>query len=111
MLLNCGAGEDLESFLDCKEIKPVNPKGNQHLLFIGRTDAEAETPTLWPLHAKSSLEKTLMLGKIEGRRRRGQQRLRWLDGYEFEQTPGYGERQGSLACCRPRSCKESDTTE
>ena len=49
-------------------------------MFIGRTDAEAETPILWPLDAKNSLEKTLMLGKIEGRRRRGQQRMRWLDG-------------------------------
>ena len=57
-----------------------------------------------------SLEKTLMLGKIEGRRRRGQQRLRWLDGYEFEQTPGYGERQGSLACCSSWGHKELDMT-
>ena len=62
----------LESPLDCKEIKPVSPKGNQSRLFIGRTDAEAEAPILWPPDAKTdSLEKTLMLGKIEGRRRRG----------------------------------------
>ena len=68
----------LESPLDCKEIKPVNLKGNQPRIFIGRTDAEAEAPTLWPsfmgriIHGKNdSLEKTLMLGKIEGRRRRG----------------------------------------
>ena len=69
-----------ESPLDCKEIKPVNPKENQSLIFIGRTDTEAETPIIWPLDAKNdSFEKTLMLGKIEGWRR-GQQRMRWLDG-------------------------------
>src|SRR5574340_1023268 len=61
----------LESPLDCKEIQPVNPKGNQSQIFIGRTHVEAETPVLWPPHAKSRLKKTLMLGKIEGRRRRG----------------------------------------
>ena len=66
----------LESLLDCKEIQPVHPKGDQSWVFIGRTDAEAETPVLWP----DSLEKTLMLGKIGGRRRRGQQRMRWMDG-------------------------------
>ena len=52
MLLNCGVGEDSESPLDCKEIKPVNPKGNQSGIFIGRTDVEAETPILWPPDAK-----------------------------------------------------------
>ena len=58
----------LESPLDCKEIQPVHPKGNQSLVFIGRTDAKAETPILWPPHASvDSLEKTLMLGGIEGR--------------------------------------------
>ena len=67
----------LESPLDCKEILPANPKGNQSWIFIGRTDAEAETPTIWP---PDSLEKTLMLGKIEGGRRRWWQRMRWLDG-------------------------------
>ena len=71
----------LESPLDCKEIQPVHPKGDQSWVFIRRTDAEAETPILWPPHAKSdSLEKTLMLGGIGSRRRRGQQRMRWLDG-------------------------------
>ena len=72
----------LESPLDCKEIQPVHPKGNQSWIVIGRTDAEAETPILWPPDAKSWLiwKKTLMLGKIEGRRRRGWQRRRWLDG-------------------------------
>ena len=65
--------------MDSKEIKPVNPKGSLPWIFIGRTDAEAEAPVLWPLRA-DSLEKTLMLGKIEGRRRRGRQGMRWLDG-------------------------------
>ena len=64
----------------CKEIKPVNPKGSQSCIFIGRTDAEAEAPILWPPDGANSLEHTLMLGKIEGRRRRGHQRMRWLDG-------------------------------
>ena len=65
--------------LDCKEIKPVNSKGNQSSAFIGRTEAEASL--LWPPDVKSQLTgKDLMLGKIEGRRRRGQQRMRWVDG-------------------------------
>ena len=71
----------LESPLGCKEIQPVHLKGDQSWVFIGRTDVEAETPILWPADVKSdSFEKTLMLGKIEGRRRRGRQRMRWLDG-------------------------------
>ena len=71
----------LESPLDCKEIQPVHPKGDQSWVFIGRTDAETETPILWPLMQRTdSLEKTLMLGKIEGRRRRGWQRIKWLEG-------------------------------
>ena len=71
----------LESPLDCKEIQPVHPKGDQSWVFIGRTDAEAETPILWHLMQRvDSLEKTLMLGGIGGRRRRGQQRMWWLDG-------------------------------
>ena len=70
----------LESPLDCKEIQPVHPK-DQSWVFVGRTDVEAEAPVLWPPDAKTdSFEKTLMLGKIEGRRRRGRQRMRWLDG-------------------------------
>ena len=71
----------LESPLDCKEIQPVHPKGDQLWMFIRRTDAKAETPILWPPHARvDSLEKTLMLEGIGGRRRRGRQRMRWLDG-------------------------------
>ena len=72
----------LESPLDCKEIQPVHPKGNQSWIFIGKTDVEAETPILCHLMSTTdSLEKTLTLGKIEGRSRRGQQRLRCLDGF------------------------------
>ena len=72
----------LESSLDCKEIQPVHPKGDQSWIFIVRTDAEAETPILWPPDGQraDSFEKTLMLGKIEGGRRREPQRMRWLDG-------------------------------
>ena len=71
----------LESPLDCKEIQPVHPKGDQSRMFIGRTDAEAETPILGhPMRRADSFEKTLMLGKIEGRRRSGRQGMRWLDG-------------------------------
>ena len=66
----------LESPLDCKEIQPVHPKGDQSWIFIGRIDAEAETPILWP----PDVEKTVMLGKMEGGRRREWQRMRWLDG-------------------------------
>ena len=69
----------LESPLDCKQIQPVHPKGDQSWVFIGRTDAKVETTILWPMRV-DSLEKTLMLGGIGGRRRRGRQRMRWLDG-------------------------------
>ena len=71
----------LESLLDYKEIQPVHSKGDQPCVFFGRTDAKAEIPVLWPpMRRVDSLEKTLMLGGIGGRRRRGQQRMRWLDG-------------------------------
>ena len=71
----------VSSPLDCKEIQPVHSKGDQSWVFIGRTDAKAETPVLWPpMQRVDSLEKTLMLGGIGGRRRMGQQRMRWLDG-------------------------------
>ena len=83
----------LESPLDCKEIQPVHPKGDRSWVFIGRTDVEAETPVLWPPDARAdSLEKTLMLGKIEDRRR-GQQRIRWLDGITDTMDMGLGELQ------------------
>ena len=71
----------LENSLDCKEIQPVDPEGNQYWIFIGRADAEAETPIFCHLMWRAdSFEKIPMLGKIEGRRRRGWQRIRWLDG-------------------------------
>ena len=71
----------LECPLDCKEIQPVHPRGDQSWVFIGRTDIEAKTPILGHLMQRAdSFEKTLMLGKIEGRRIRGRQRMRWLDG-------------------------------
>ena len=74
----------LESPLDSKEIKPVNPKENKPWIFIGRTDAEAEASILWPSDWRTdSLEKTLMLGKIKDKRRRGWQRMRWLNGITY----------------------------
>ena len=107
----------LESPLACKEIQPVHPKGNQSWIFIGRTDAEAETPILWPPDAKNWL-----LGKDPdaGRDWRWEEKgtaedemIGWdhlLNGHEFEQTAGK-VRQGSLVCCSPWGCKESDMTE
>ena len=99
----------LESPLDCKEIQPVHSKGDQSWVFSGRTDAEAEIPMVCPPHAKvDSLEKTLMLGGIGGRRRRGQQMAGWhhqLDGHESEGTSGVGDGQGGLACCNHRVTK------
>ena len=81
MLLNCGVRETLESPLDCKEIQPVHSEGEQPWDFFGRNDAKAETPVLGHLMRRvDSLEKTLMLGGLGGRRRRGRQRMRWLDG-------------------------------
>ena len=105
----------LESPLDSEKIKPVNPKGHQPWIFIGRTDAEA--PILWPHDVKSQLVgKDPDNGKDRGRKRRGQQRMRWLDGItksmdEFAQTLVDGEWQASLVCCSSWGCKESDTTE
>ena len=84
----------LKSPLDCKEIQPVHPKGDQSWVFIGRTDVEAETPILQyfghVMRRADSLEKTLMLGKIEGRRRRERQRMRWLDGITDSMDMGLG---------------------
>ena len=82
----------LESPLDCKEIQPVHPERDQSWVFIGRTDAEAETPILWLPHARvDSLEKTLMLGGIGARRRRRRQRMRWLDGITYSMDMSLSE--------------------
>ena len=117
MLLNCGVGETLEGPLDCKEIKPVNPKGNQSRVFIGRTDVEAETLILWPPDAKSwFIWKDPDAGK-DWRQEKGMtedEMVGWhhqLSGHEFEQTPKVGDGQGDLACCSPWGCKELDMTE
>ena len=93
----------LESPLDSMEIKSVTPKGNQRWIFIGRTDAEAEAPILWPSDAKNQLTgKDPDAGKDWGQEEEGWQRMRWLDGisgHEFEWTPGVGDGQVGLACC------------
>ena len=108
----------LESPLDCKEIQPVHPKGNQSWIFIGRTDAEAEAMILWPPDLKYWLigedpdagkywrreEKVTTEDEMVGWHHR-------LDGHEFEQAPGVGDGQGGLVCCNPWGRKELDTTE
>ena len=84
----------LESPLDCKEIQPVHPKGDQAWIFIGRTNAESETPISWPPDAKNwPIGKTLILGKIEGSRRSGRQRMRWLLGITDSMEMGLGRLQ------------------
>ena len=108
----------LESPLDCKEIQPVHSKGDQPGVFFGRNDTKAETPVLWPPHAKSWL-----IGKDPDAGRDWRQEEKgttedemagWhhrLNVHEFEWTPGVGDGQGGLACCNSWGCKESDTTE
>ena len=95
----------LENPLDCKEMKPIDPKGNQLWMFTGRTDAEAEAPILWSPDAKW-LEKALMLGKIEGNEKGSAEdemvrKHHWIDGHEFEQTPWDSGGLQSLTCCCP----------
>ena len=108
----------LESPLDCKEIQPVHPKGDQSWIFTGRTDAEAEAPILWPPDVKNWLigkdpgagkdwkqdEKGTTEGEMAGWHHR-------LGGDEFKWTPGVGDGQGGLACCNSWGCKDSDMTE
>ena len=104
--------------LDYKEIQPVHPKGDQCWVFIERTDAETETPVLWPPHAKSWLiGKDPDAGRDWGQEEKGtteDQMAGWhhrLDAHEFRWTPGVGDGQGGLACCGSWGRKESDTTE
>ena len=108
----------LESPLDCKEIKPVSPKGNQSWLFTGRTDDEAEALILWPSDVKNWLTgKDPDAGKDWGQEEKGATEdemvgwPHWLNGHEFEWSLGDREGQGSLVCCSPWGCKESDTPE
>ena len=108
----------LENPLDCKEIQPVHPKGDQSWVFIGRTEAEAETPILWPPHAKSWLiGKDSNAGRDWGQEEKGtteDEMVGWhhrLYGREFEWTLRVGDGQGGLACWDSWSRKESDTTE
>ena len=117
MLLNCGVGEDTRESLGLQEIKPVNPKGNQSWIFIGRTDTEAETPIVWPPDMKNwRLGKDCDVGKDWRPEEKGttkDEMVGWyhqLDGHEFEQASGVGDGRGSLACCSPW-VTESDITE
>ena len=107
----------LESPLDSKEVKPVRPKGNQSWIFIGRTDTEAEAPILWPPDAENWLiGKDPDAGKDWNQEAKGMTEnemvgwLHWLNGHEFEQTPGDSEGQRSLACCSSWDHKELDMT-
>ena len=108
----------LKSPLDCKEIQPVCPEGDKSWVIIGKTDAEAETPILWPPHAKSWLiGKDPDAGRNWGQEEKGMTEDEiagwhyWLDGHEFEWTPGVYDGQGVLACCDSWGRKESDMTE
>ena len=108
----------LESPLDCKEIQPVHPKGDQSWVFIGRTDVEAETPILWPSVAKSWLIwRDLDAGKDWGQEEKGMTGdemvgwHHWLSGHGSGWTPGVGDGQGGLTCCSSWGRKESDMTE
>ena len=117
MLLSYGVGEDSVNPLDCKEIQPVHPKGNQYWLFIGRTDVQPETLILWPPDAKNWLSgKDPDAGKDWRQEEKGMtedEMLRWhhrLDGQEFEWTTGVGDGQGGPVCCNSWGRKESDAT-
>ena len=107
----------LECPLDCKEIQPVNPKGNQPWIFIGRTDGKAEAPIHWPPDGRRWLiGKDLHAGKDWGQEEKGMMEYEmtgwhhWLNGHEFEKTPGDGEGEESLASCSPCGYKVLDMT-
>ena len=110
--------KSLESPLGFKESLPVQLKGNQSWIFIGRTDVEAETPIIWPPDTKNWLMgKDPDAGKYRRQQEKGAKEDEmvvwhcWLSGHELEQALGFGEGQGSLAYCSPWGCKESDRTE
>ena len=110
--------ETHESLLNSKGMKPINPKGNQPWIFIGRTDAEVEAPILWLPDAKSWLTgKDPDAGKDWGQEEKEMTEdnmvgwNHWLNGHEFEQAPGVGDGQGGLVCCSPWGCKQSEQTE
>ena len=118
MLLNCAVGKTLESPLDCKDIQPIHPKGNQSWIFIGRIEVEAETPILWPPAVKSQhFGKDPDSGKDGRQEEKGMtedEMVGWhhkRNGHEFEQTRGDSDGQRSLLCCSQRDCKELDMTE
>ena len=118
MLLNCGVGEDSWESLGLQGDQPVHPKGDQSWIFIGRTDAEAEAPILWPPDGKNWL---IGKGPDAGKDWRWKEKgttedemvgwHHWFDGHKFEQAPGVGDGQGGLVCCSPWGHKESDTIE
>ena len=117
MLSNCGAGEDSWESFNSKEIKPVNPKGNQPWILTGRTDAETEVPIFWPPDATANfIGKTLDAGKDwrqKEKRATEDEMVGWhhrFNRHELGQTPGDGGVQGGLACCSPWNCKELDVT-
>ena len=118
LLQGYGCKESLLQGSGCKEIQPVHPKGDQSGVFIGRTDAEAETPILWPPLAKSWLiGKDPDVGRDWGQEEKGMTEdemavwHHWLNGHKFGWALGFGVGQGGLVCCSPWGCKESDTTE
>ena len=117
MLLNCGVGEESWESLGLQGVQPVHSEGDQPWDFFGRNDAKAETPILWPLHAKSWLMgKDSDAGRDLGQEEKGTREdemagwRHWLDGRESEWTPGVGDGQVGLACCGSWGRKESDTT-
>ena len=118
MVLNCGVGENSWESFELQGDQTSNPKENQSWIFTGRTDGEAEIPILWPPDAKNWL-----IGKDPDAGKDWRQEeeetsedemvgwYHWLNGHEFEWAPGLGDGQGSLTCCSPWGCKDSDTTE